>query len=194
MNDLVLKIKDNKENEVPLFINLSCRGFLIDKSLSKRKSTTEDESSYTKPLSRGSEFGHLYFRKQCFSCEKVRFTDKKHPIRDIFGKVGTRDPKTHMKTLELCESRNHSYAKISKKHLLNVSDLVAMEARYQLSCRPSFEKPLPRYLSKGRSFSTKENKVFGSICAILEEEMELQTLSRLQSMMEKQYEDIYLTI
>ena len=30
LDDLVLKIKENKENDVPLFINLSCRDFLID--------------------------------------------------------------------------------------------------------------------------------------------------------------------
>ena len=30
LDDLVLKIKENKENDVPLFINLSCRAFLID--------------------------------------------------------------------------------------------------------------------------------------------------------------------
>lgn len=185
LNDVVLKIKENKVNEVPLFNNLSCRGFLKEKSLSKQKSTTEEESSRTKPLSRGSEFGHLDFRKQCFSCEKVRFTDEKHPNRDIFEKVGTRDPKTQIKTLELCESRDHSYDKTSKRRLLNVSDLVVMEARHQSPCRPSFEKPLPSYLSRGLSLSVKENKVFGSIHDILEEEMKLQTLSRFQSMMEK---------
>ena len=78
-----------------------------------------------------------------------------------------------MKTLELCKSRDHSYAKISKECLLTVSDLVAMEARHQSSFRPSFEKSLPKYLSRGFLLSKKKNEVFGSICDLLEEEMKL---------------------
>ena len=65
-----------------------------------------------------------------------------------------------MKTLELCKSRDHSHAKISKKRLFSASDLVATEAKYQSYCRPSFEKPLPKYLSRGRPLSTKKNKVW----------------------------------
>ena len=40
------------------------------------------------------------FKQQCFYCEKICTIDKKHPDRDPFEEVGTKDTAIHKFTLK----------------------------------------------------------------------------------------------
>ena len=70
-------------------------------------------------------------------------------------------------------------------------DFVAVEARYYSACRSSFENTRPKKSSKGRSISTDKIAAFESMCSILEDEMELFTLSEFQAKMEEQHKNVY---
>lgn len=101
---LVSILKYNKENKVNTYIHLSCRNSLKNKSRTKR--TFEDEhSTTTKRACRRSEIEKFDFTKQCFYCGKVCFFDSKHPDRNPFEMVATKDTGIYHNTLELCKSR-----------------------------------------------------------------------------------------
>ena len=91
-------LKHNKENKANTYIHLSCRNSLKSKSRTKR--TFEDEHSTT----RRSKIEKSDFTKQCFYCGKVCFFDSKHPDRNPFEMVATKDTGIYHNTLELCKS------------------------------------------------------------------------------------------
>ena len=101
---LVSILKYNKENKVNTYIHLSCRNSL--KSKSRKKQTFEDEhSTTTKRACRRSEIEKFDFTKQCFYCGKVCFFNSKHPDRNPFEMVATKDTGIYHNTLELCKFR-----------------------------------------------------------------------------------------
>ena len=56
---------------------------------------------------------------------------------------------------------------------------------------PVLKTRFPKKSSKGRPISTYKIAAFESICSILEDEMELFTLSEFQAKMEEQHENVY---
>ena len=108
-----------------------------------------------------------------------------------FDIVSTVNTKIYTSTLEICKGREDNHAKSTARRLLGISDFVAAEARYHSACRSSFENPLPKKSSKGRPISTDKIAAFESMCSILEDEMELFTLSEFQAKMEEQHENVY---
>ena len=131
------------------------------------------------------------FKSQCFYCEKPCIEDKKHADRKNFEIVSTINTKIYTSTLEICRGREKNYGKNIEWWLLGISDFVAAEARYHSACRSSFENPLPKKSSKGRPISTDKIAAFESMCSILEDEMELFTLSEFQVKMEEHHENVY---
>ena len=79
--------------------------------------------------------------------------DPKHPDRKNFEKVRTKLTKIQSVTLDICKTRDDLVAKTIESRLINVSDLVAAEARYHVPCRTNFENPVPKFQKKGRSTS-----------------------------------------
>ena len=70
-------------------------------------------------------------------------------------------------------------------------DLVAAEAHYHPTCRSNFESLLPKHTSRGRPSSTEKLEAFETVCKFLEDEMELTSLAKFQTMMEKQHSNVY---
>ena len=110
-------------------------------------------------------------------CEKPCIEDKKHADRKKFVIVSKINTKIYTSTLEICRGREDNYAKNTERWLFGISDFVAGEARYHSACRSSFENPRPKKSSKDCPISIDKIAVFESMCSILEDEMELFTLS-----------------
>ena len=101
---MVSILKYSKEKKVNKYIHLSCRNSLKSKSRTKR--TFEDEhSTTTKRACRKSEIEKFDFTKRCFYGGKVCFFDIKHPDRNPFEMVATKDTGIYHNILELCKSR-----------------------------------------------------------------------------------------
>ena len=143
------------------------------------------QQSIVKRFARRSDPVMFYFKSQCFYCEKPCIEDKKHADRKNLELVSTINTKIYTSTLEICKGREDNYTKNIKRLLLGISDFVAAEARYHSACRSSFENPLLKKSSKGRPISTDKIAAFESMCSILEDEMELLTLSEFQEKIEE---------
>ena len=89
------------------------------------------------------------------------------------------DPGILKTTIKICQHRNDKYSKVIKMRLLNVSDLVAAEAKYHKLCRSSFENSPSSRLTPGRPTSERKMSVFLLMCRRLEDEMEIYTLTRV---------------
>ena len=63
-------------------------------------------------------------------------------------------------TLTICKSGDNKQAKSIEGRLLVVSHLVAAEAKYHVSCRVNFEKPVPQNKTPGRPVSTENVTIF----------------------------------
>ena len=189
LTDLAEKLKENKLNDTPTYIHLSCRTSL--KNSSRKRSSTDTDDNLSKRPARRSYVQGFDFLEQCFYCEKPCVVDKKHPSRTVFKKVGTKDTKIYSNTLEICKKRDDLYSKNIERRLLNVSDLFAVEARYHSSCRSSFENPAPKFPSRGRPASQEKLELFESTCVKLENEMDLYTLQEFHELMRKEASDCY---
>ena len=104
MEALVSILKYNKENKVNTYTRFSCRNSLKNKSRKKRIFEGE-HSTTTKRACRRSKIEKFDFTKQCFYCGKVCFFDSKHPDRNPFEMVATKDTGIYHNTLELCKFR-----------------------------------------------------------------------------------------
>ena len=138
------------------------------------------QQSIVKCAARRSDPMMFDFKSQCFYCEKPCIEDKKHADRKNFEIVSTINTKIYTSTLEICRGREDNYFKNIERRLLGISDFVAHSA-----CRPSFENPLPKKSSKGRPLTTDKIAALESMCSILEDEMELFTLSEFQAKVEE---------
>ena len=58
--------------------------------------------------------------------------------------------------LNICKTRDDLDVKVIEIRLLNASDLVAAEARYQVPCRTSFENHVPKFEKRGLPTSTQK--------------------------------------
>ena len=92
LDDLEARLRENKTNQIPTFIHLSCRNFLKNQSRPKWTSTSQDEIGSAKRISR-SEIERFNFKEQCFYCGQLCFFDTKHPDRNEFQQVSTKDTK-----------------------------------------------------------------------------------------------------
>ena len=131
------------------------------------------------------------FKSQCFYCGNLCVFDRKHPDRNKFVEVRTISNTIHKLTLDICKTRDDETGRIVETRLLGVSDLVAAEAKYHVSCRIKFENPLPEYATPGRPISSTKTILFENACKILEDDMELYTVTEFHELMSKLGDDVY---
>ena len=189
MENLVAVLVRNKQSKVKTFIHKSCRTTLRNCSRKRLSSSTGQKPSKQKRTR--SEYGEFDFKTQCFHCGNLCISDSKHPDWKNIEEVRTKHTKIHNATLEICKNRDDLVAKTIESRLLNVNDLVAVEARYYVSCRTNSENPLPKFEKKGRPISTQKFAVFEKACEKLEDDIELYTVDEFHNLMSKLSNDIY---
>ena len=131
-------------------------------------------------------------RANVFIVKNLVLMTKKYSDRKNFEIAGIINTNIYTSTLEICGDREDNGTKKIESQLLGISKIIA--ARYHSKCGSSFENPLPLKSSRVRPKSTDKLVEFESICSILEDEMELFTLSDFQAMMEEQHENVYLLL
>ena len=87
----------------------------------------------------------------------------------------------HKNTIAICKNRDDEQAKSIEERLLLVNDLVAAEAKYHVSWRVNFEKPVPQNKTPGCPVSTENVTIFNQACGILEEDVDLDTFSEFHN-------------
>ena len=142
-------------------------------------------------MSTRSENKRLDFKTQCFYCESLCVVDFKYPDRNKFEEVRTKDTFIHKNTLAICKNRDDKQAKSIEGILLVVNDLVVAEAKYHVSCRVNLEKPVPQNKTPGRPVSTEKVTMFNKACEILEEDVDLYTVSEFHNVMSSLGNNIY---
>ena len=143
LQPLVDQLKANLNNREITFIHNSCRTDL--RNASRRIKPTKIRE---KSISVRSEHSSFDFKRQCFYCERVCIYDEKHPDRNRFEEVRTKGTGVHKTTLELCRSRDDKIAESIYARLVNINDLLAVEARYHVRCTVYLFEFL--YFSSGR--------------------------------------------
>ena len=88
----------------------------------------------------------------------------------------------HKNILAICENRDDKQAELIEGRLLVVNDLVTAEAKYHVSCRVSFEKPVPQNKTPGRPVSTEKVIIFNKACEIPDEHVDFYTASEFHNM------------
>ena len=131
------------------------------------------------------------FLTQRFYCQSPCVVDFKHPYSNNFEEVITKDTIIHKNTLAICKNADDKQAKSTERRLLVVNDLVAAEAKYHVLCRVNFEKPVPQHQTPARPVSTEKVMTFNKACEILEENVDLYTVSELHNMMSRLENNIY---
>ena len=101
LSSLAESLLKNKEINKETLIHNKCRTELRNVSR-KRLSTTEYVNFSNKSLSARSESKRFDFKTQCFYCE-IPCVDFKHPHRNKFEEVRTKDTMVHKKTLAICK-------------------------------------------------------------------------------------------
>ena len=86
--------------------------------------------------------------------------DPKHPDCKNFEEVRTKLTKSRSVTLDIFKTCDDLVAKTIESRLLNVSDLVAAEARYHVPCRTNFENPVPKFEKRRRPTSIQKLMLF----------------------------------
>ena len=124
----------------------------------KRISTTEYVNSSNNRMLR-SESKCFDFKTQCFYCESPCVVDFKHPESNKFEQVRAKETMICKNTLAVCKNRNDKQAKSIEGRLLVLNEVVAAEAKYNVSCRVYFEKPVPQNNSWLSSFHRKSNDI-----------------------------------
>ena len=175
-------MRKNKEINKVKFIHNQCRTELRN-AFRKILSTMEYVNSSNKRISTRSESKCFDFKTQCFYCESPCVVDFKHPDRNKFEEVRTRDTMIHKNTLAICKNRNDKQGKSIEGRLLVLNDLVAAEATYNVSCRVNFEKPVPQNKTLGCPVSTEKVTIFNKACEILEEDVEMYAVSEFHNIM-----------
>ena len=190
LNVLVNELNKKQETGEKVFIHSSCRTKLRNQSKLIKRSQASMETPIERKRSTRSEQIFFNFKEQCFYCGNMCTLDSRHPERNNFIEVRTKSSKIYHATLELCNERNDFLSKTVKARLLNINDLVAVEARYHIYCRAKFEKPITTS-SCGRPTSTEKLTVFNAACIKLEEDIDLYTVSEFYEMMQTLGEEIY---
>ncbi|XP_065674292.1 uncharacterized protein LOC136091193 [Hydra vulgaris] len=190
LNVLVNELNKKQETGEKVFIHSSCRTKLRNQSKSIKRSQASMETPIERKRSTRSEQILFNFKEQCFYCGNMCTLDSRHPERNNFIEVRTKSSKIYHATLELCNERNDFLSKTVEARLLNINDLVAVEARYHIYCRAKFEKPITTS-SCGRPTSTEKLTVFNAACIKLEEDIDLYTVSEFYEMMQTLGEEIY---
>jgi len=126
-----------------------------------------------------------------FCCGTECIFDPKHPDRNKFIEVRTISSNIHKLTLTICKACDDEATKTVENRVINVHDLVAAEARYHIMYRRSFENPLPEYKTPGRPVSSNKTVLFEKACEVLENDMELYSVTEFHTLMSKFGEDIY---
>ena len=201
LETLFRKLENNKVTNAPTYIHPSCRTLLKKKSQPKRTLELQDEpicpkravpqnvSSSTRSTAKSS----FDFKHNCFYCTKDCVYDEKHPDRNMFENVRTTNSAIFNLTREICKQRNDKFSKTIEMRLLNVSDLVAPEAKYHKWCRSNFENLPPTHSTPGRPTSQMKMDAFRVMCQKLEDGMDLYTVAEFHEAMKKikDGEDVY---
>lgn len=69
--------------------------------------------------------------------------------------------------------------------------MVAAEAIYHVSCRVNFDKPVSQNKTLGRPVSTEKITISNKACEIVEEDVQLYTVSEFYNIMSSLRNDIY---
>ena len=131
------------------------------------------------------------FLTQCFYCQSPCVVDFKHPDFNNFEEVITKDTIIHKNALAICRNTDDKQAKSTERRLLVVNDLVAAEAKYHVLCRVNCEKPVPQNQTPARPVSTEKVMIFNKACEILEENIDLYTVSEFHNMISRLENNIY---
>ena len=79
--------------------------------------------------------------------------------------------------MAIYEAREDVTSKTMETRLLSVNDLVAVEARYHISCRTKFESPFPKYATPGRPVSLSKTALFEKPFEVMENDIYTQYLN-----------------
>ena len=187
LTSLESMLRHHKQEKISTFTHVSCRTKLRTQTLPAKKGSPSTVESTSKRLCEGS----FNFKSQCFYCGTECIFDKKHPDRNKFIEVRTISTNIHKQTLAICEARDDVTSKTVETRLLSVNDLVAAEARYHISCRTKFENPLPEYATPGLPVSLSKTVLFEKACEVMENDMNLYTVSEFHALMSKSGDDVY---
>ncbi|GBN49903.1 hypothetical protein AVEN_190066-1 [Araneus ventricosus] len=154
----------------------------------KQKETSESAST-TSSVLRSSE-KKFDFKNDCFICGKPAVVDSKYSLhrRKLVHFVSTLEIRDNI--IAKCNERCDELGERVKCRLLNVSDLVAPEARYYKDCYREFLRNILRKDTVGRPNS----EAFDKLCEYIESRDECQfTVPELQSVMKgfSNYQDTY---
>ena len=127
----------NQENQMVTFIHNSCRNKL--RNLSRRKQPLDGNKKSNKRRCLRRENKIFDFKKQCFYYNGTCIVDTKHPDRNKFEEVRTKDTTIYKQTLNICKIRKDNLAKHMEFCLLYINDLVAEKQDITFACRKNFE-------------------------------------------------------
>ena len=116
----------NQENQMVTFIHNSCRNELRNPSRRKQPPNGNKKSNKRRSLRRENK--SFDFKKQCFYYNGTCIVDTKHPDRNKFEEVRTKDTTIYKQTLNIC-----------KFCLLYINDLVAEKQDITFTCKKNFE-------------------------------------------------------
>ena len=176
LTSLESTLRHQQQEKISTFIHLSC-------CIKLRNQTHPTKRALSSTVESTS--------KRCFYCGTECIFDKKHPDRNQFIEVRTISTNIHKQTLAICEARDDVTSKTVETRLLSVNDLVAAEARYHISCRTKFENPLPEYATPGRLVSLSKTVLFEKACEVMENDMNIYTVSEFHTLMSKNDDDVY---
>ena len=188
MTNLAAVLGNNLQYNISTFIHLRCEDKLRNQYRPKRRNEANEIDLLKRP-GRRSDMGYFDFKVQCFYCGKTCTSDFRHLDRKTFEAASTKDTKIYSGTLKICIIREDTYAKSIERHLLSEYNLVAPKARIiqsvDLTLKICYQNTLPEVFS-----STEKPEAFEAVCTFLEDKMELMTLPKFQTMMEKQHTNV----
>ena len=182
-SDLTLLVEtliSNQEDQTATFIHNNCRTEL--RNLSRRKGPPNEDEKSDKRRCLRSENERFDFKKKCFYCSGTCIIHTKHPDRNKFEEVRTKDTAIYKQTLNICKIIKNDLAKCIELRLLSINDLVAAEARYHVTCRKNFENPFS-VSAPGRPVEHDKKENFEKACIAVENYMELYTVSEFHKPM-----------
>ena len=160
LTDLAEKIKTEKEQKKAIYIHLSCRT-----EIKNRSRSAQNVAPARTTRSSCIDFS---FEEQCFYCGEKCIEDSKNPNRKKYHEVLSVNSGIHHSTLEICKNRMDDHAKTVEMRLLNVVNLVACKARYHMKCRTMFENLTEDHQKPGRPKNMCMDEAFEAMCEKLE--------------------------
>ena len=149
MENFVTILERNKLSKIKTYIHKTCRTTLRN-NLRKRLSSSTDQDANKRQRAH-CDYCNFDFKTRCFYCGNLCIFDPKHPDCKNFEEVTTKLTKIHSVTLAICKTCDDLVAKTLERRLLNVSNLVAAEARYHVplkSCPKVREERSPNINTK----------------------------------------------